>query len=205
VAEASIAIAVAERAYPGETVSGDAWQVDEHNGVYRIAVIDGLGHGDAAAKAAMTAREVLAHHPELAAPDALQACHRALIPTRGAAMWVGQIDIEAGTLTYAGVGNVEARLWQDGRQHRLPPQRGIVGATMPNLRRFDWPLAPGWLLLVHTDGVREHFDADVLPEPMMGDPQGLANGILQAWGRQTDDALVLVAQVYPASMAAALG
>jgi hypothetical protein len=51
-----------------------------------------------------------------------------------------------------------------------------------------------WVLLVDTDGVREHFDTDVLPDLLSRDPQAMADGILLAWERATDDALVIVAQ-----------
>jgi serine phosphatase RsbU (regulator of sigma subunit) len=194
VAEPAIEIAVAERLFPGETVSGDAWQVDRHGDTQRVTVIDGLGHGRDAAAAARAAKEVLAAHPELSAVDALRACHRALHATRGAAMWIGSLDVAGGVLTYAGIGNVEARLLQVPREHRLPSQRGIVGAVLPTLRGFEEALAPGWVLVVHTDGVRDHFDRDALADLALGDPQSMADGILATWGRHTDDALVLVAR-----------
>ena len=44
--------------------SGDAWQVDRHESLYRLAVIDGLGHGELAAHAAATAKQTLADRPE---------------------------------------------------------------------------------------------------------------------------------------------
>src|SRR5262249_39672316 len=118
---------------------------------------------------------------------------------RGAAMWVASIDVNRAELSYAGVGNVDARLCQDGTEHRLVPQRGIVGATMPHLRAFARPLDPGWLLLVYADGIRDRFDLEALPESAGRDLQALADGILETWGRATDDALVLVAQAHPES------
>jgi negative regulator of sigma-B (phosphoserine phosphatase) len=194
VAGGTVVFGIAGRAYPGESVSGDDWQIDRHGDDYRLALIDGLGHGDAAAAAAAAAKSLLAQNPELGAADALRACHAALTSTRGAAMWVASIRPTAGTLTYAGVGNVDARLWQEGRQRRLVAQRGIVGAALPTVRAFEVTLRRGWVLLVHTDGVREHFDTDILPELLSRDPQAIADGILLAWGRATDDALVVVAR-----------
>ncbi len=58
-----VAVAVAARPYPGETVSGDAWQIDWHESVCRIALIDGLGHGSQAAAAALAAVAALAAEP----------------------------------------------------------------------------------------------------------------------------------------------
>jgi len=55
VADHPILIGIAERPYPGETVSGDAYAVHWVGDACRIAVIDGLGHGPEAAKASASA------------------------------------------------------------------------------------------------------------------------------------------------------
>ena len=193
-ASSPLVVSIAQRSYPGERVSGDAWQVDRDGDVCRITVIDGLGHGEPAAAATRAASDILAHHPDLRPVEALHACHRGMFSTRGAAMWVGTVEVNRARLSYAGVGNVDARLFQGGREHRLMPQRGIVGATLPNLRASDRELQPGWLLAVYTDGIRDRFELAGLPEHLVHDPQALADDILHTWGRATDDALVLIAQ-----------
>ncbi len=198
----TVIVAAATRPYPGETANGDAWQVDWHAGACRVAVVDGLGHGPEASAAASAARTALAGQPELGPAVALRACHQALRGTRGAAMWVGTVDVAARRLAYAGVGNVDARLWQGGRQQRLGAQRGIVGATLPLVRVFECGLEEGWLLLVCTDGVRAHAVPDTGPEAPCRDLQALVDGLLLAWGQSTDDALVLAARAAEAQRAA---
>jgi serine phosphatase RsbU (regulator of sigma subunit) len=188
-----VSIAVAARPYPGETVSGDSWQVDWHRTVCRIALIDGLGHGAAAASAALAATTVLAKHPELPVVEALQRCHGALQGTRGAALLVAGIDVAEGNLTVAGVGNVEARLWQDGRSQQLRTDRGIVGAVLPRLHPVEAPIGADWILLMHTDGIRNRFDLRQLFATTT-DGNDIAQTVLREWGRPTDDATVLVAQ-----------
>jgi serine phosphatase RsbU (regulator of sigma subunit) len=195
VAESPLVVAVAARPYPGETLSGDAWQVDWDGERCRVAVIDGLGHGAKAADAADSARTVLAAQPGLSPTAALEACHRGLTHTRGAAMWVGTIDLAAGRLTYAGVGNVSGRLWhqfagQRGEQ-RLIGQRGIIGATVPTLRAYECALERGWFLLIHTDGVSERFAVERPDGALLAEPQALVEGLLLGWGREGDDALVV--------------
>src|SRR5690348_888551 len=120
-----IRVVIAARPYPGEQVSGDLCSIQPGTGAYRIALIDGLGHGGDAAVAARAADEALATHPDLTALDALMACHRALSGTRGAAITIASVDLERAQLTYAGVGNVEGRLWQQNREQRLMVHRGI--------------------------------------------------------------------------------
>jgi serine phosphatase RsbU (regulator of sigma subunit) len=175
--------------------------VDRHADTLRIAVIDGLGHGEAAFEAALAAKDVLTHHPELTSADALRACHRAITRTRGAAMWMVTVDMERARLSYAGVGNVDARLLQGGHEQRLVGQRGIVGATMPKVRVYEHALQPEWILLIYTDGIRDRFDLKAMPEALARNPQALADGILHTWARTTDDALVVVAQASDTSVA----
>ena len=96
--EHPLAIAVAARPYPGETVNGDAWQVDWDGDVCRIAVVDGLGHGPQAAAAALAATTHLADHPGRDPAAAVQGCHEALTGIRGAALLVARIDVGSRTV-----------------------------------------------------------------------------------------------------------
>jgi serine phosphatase RsbU (regulator of sigma subunit) len=188
-----VAVAVAARPYPGEAVSGDAWQIDWHESVCRIALIDGLGHGSQAAAAALAAVAALAAEPALNPVDAVHCCHDALAGTRGAALLVASIDVSRGQLIVAGAGNVEARLCQNGGAMHLMTDRGIVGSTLPRVRPVEMALASTWLLLLHTDGIKRRFDPQPLLETAAGG-DGLAQAVLAGWGRATDDATVLVAQ-----------
>src|SRR5205814_7164837 len=146
-----IAVGAASRPYPGEALNGDAWHIDWQSTGCRITVIDGLGHGPEAARAAALAREALIEAPELLPLDGLRVCHRALAGTRGAAISVASIDLTTVHLTYAGVGNVMGHLWQDGRREQLVGYPGIVGSVLPTLRSFSLPLQPRWLVAMHTD------------------------------------------------------
>jgi serine phosphatase RsbU (regulator of sigma subunit) len=188
-----VTVAVAARPYPGETVSGDAWQIDWHESVCRIALIDGLGHGSQAAAAALAAVAALAAEPALDPVDAVHRCHDALAGTRGAALLVASVDVSRGQLIVAGAGNVEARLFQDSGAKHLMTDRGIVGSALPRVRPVEMTLAPKWLLLLYTDGIKRRFDPQPLLEAAAGG-DGLAQAVLAGWARATDDATVLVAQ-----------
>ncbi len=193
-AEASVVVAAASRPHPEETVNGDAWQVDWYADRCRIAIVDGLGHGPLAADASAAALRILAAHPELSPEDGLRACHRALGATRGAAMSIVVIEPSAAQLTYAGVGNAEGCIFSNGRRDRLLAFRGIVGVTFPRLKTFTYQLAPEWMLVMHTDGVKSHFQLDEMVNADRNDPQAMAQLILETWARETDDATVVVAR-----------
>jgi serine phosphatase RsbU (regulator of sigma subunit) len=174
-------------------VSGDAWQVDWDGDVCRIAVVDGLGHGPQAAAAALAATADLAAHPGRDPATAVQGCHEALTGTRGAALLIVRVDLRDRQLTIAGVGNVEAQLWQNGRTQHLMSDRGIVGSVLPRIRPVVVDLDATWLLLMYTDGIRNRFDLGTVRETA-SEGKGCAEAVLNAWSRATDDATVLVAQ-----------
>ena len=188
-----ITVAGATRPHPGETANGDAWAVEWPQAACRIALIDALGHGPDAAAVARQALGVLAAHPLLEPVALLGLCHRALAGTRGVVLSIATIDPLAATLCFAGVGNVEARLWQPSKLERPITYRGIVGRSMPTVRAFRFALEPGWLLLLHTDGVSDRFDLTQAPGFPTRAPRTLAEAVLTRWGRPTDDATVVVA------------
>jgi serine phosphatase RsbU (regulator of sigma subunit) len=192
-ADCPLVIAAAGRPYPGESRSGDAWAAHWQAGGCRLALVDGLGHGPAAAAAADAALALLDMRPELGPAEALCACDAALRGTRGAALALAQIDAHAGRLTYAGVGNIEARLWIAGQWQRPISYRGIVGGALPRVRVFEFTLSAPWLLVMHTDGVRDRFELDLATQPGEGALQTLAESLLHDWARPTDDATIVLA------------
>ncbi len=190
---AGVAFGAAQRAFPGETVVGDAWYADWRGPVCRLSVIDGLGHGPLAATAAHAAVGAIERLDTVNPLELLTACHRALVSTRGAAIWVGCLDAHTGRLQYAGAGNVEGRLWQLGREQRLIGQRGIVGGILPRLRAYEVLLLGGCVLVVYSDGVQQRFQLDDLIVDRAAEPGHIAQDILAGWARSTDDATVLAA------------
>jgi serine phosphatase RsbU (regulator of sigma subunit) len=190
----SIRVAAAARPHPRENENGDSWIALTHGSGHRIVVVDGLGHGPDAATAARAAVDSFTQTIAMDLEEAIRRCHQALTGTRGAALAVADVDPGKRTLTYAGVGNVEARIWHASRPdavERPISYRGIVGSTLPTVRSFDFALGTGWRVLLHTDGISARFDLAELPAS--GDPQVLADAILDAWARPTDDATVVVA------------
>jgi serine phosphatase RsbU (regulator of sigma subunit) len=184
--------AAATRPYPGELVNGDAWRIDRCDERLRIAVIDGLGHGPAAADAARAALSIMEEHPALDLAQTLESCHRALRGTRGAAIGLALIDPPLQRLLFAGVGNVEARLWQAGQETRFSSARGIVGVTLPRIRLDERAIQEAWRLVIHTDGVSARFRLSDLLEAH-DTLEDLSDAILTGWGRATDDVTVVVA------------
>lgn len=122
--------------------------------------------------------------------DSLRGCHQALAGTRGAAISIISVDLQAGALTYGGVGNVEGRLCQGGKEQRLISDRGIAGVVLPTIRPLSLSLAAPWLVILHSDGVRARFEVGRLPNPSESAVQQLVDDLLAQWSRPADDATV---------------
>lgn len=189
---------VASRPKPGERTTGDLSLVMPHAEGTLIAVIDGLGHGEAAAEAADAARVVLAREPADTPISHVKRCHQALMGTRGVAMSLATVDTRRATLTWISVGNVEGIVVQTGpdghlTRSRLVTRGGVIGSALPQLRAEVIPLVPGDLLVLATDGVDQRFGDELGRDAR---PSGeIANGLLEQFAKATDDALVLVARI----------
>lgn len=185
---------VAARPLPGHNVSGDLHLVKPlPNGVL-LAALDGIGHGDEAAAAARAAVDVLENHAEISLPPLVSRCHAALTRTRGVVMTLAFLDHLAGTLTWLGVGNVEALLVRANPAAKPGAERvllrsGLVGYQLPQLRESVLPITPGDLLVFATDGIGPGFACGW---ERNRPSQEIADHIMERHFRGTDDALVLV-------------
>jgi serine phosphatase RsbU (regulator of sigma subunit) len=194
-ANGSTLVAGATRPCAGEVENGDGFVVTHRDGVARLAVIDGLGHGPLAAEATAAARQVLEAAPEAEPLEALERCSDALKRTRGAAVSIALIDRSRSLLSFAGIGNVGARILLPDRERRLAAHRGIVGTAHRTVRTTEVALPDDWLFVMHSDGISGRFELAALAREYRGStPQALASRLLEGWGRERDDATAMVAQ-----------
>jgi phosphoserine phosphatase RsbX len=187
---------VASLALHGETVSGDLHVVQPFPNGVLVAAVDGVGHGAEAAAAANIAIATLKAHPHESVLPLLKRCHDDLRETRGAVLTIASFKLLDGTITWAGVGNVEAVLLRADAKGAPPRDYvmllgGVVGLQLPPLRGFVIPVSPGDTLILATDGIRSGFAEGL---PLENSPQQIADRILSRDAKGTDDALVLVAR-----------
>ena len=182
-------------AIAGEERSGDKAVYATYPGGALVAVVDGLGHGDAAADAADAAAECIAAHAALSPQELIERCHAALRGTRGVVLTAAWFDLEDGRMRWAGVGNVEARLMHandpPGARHGGPVVLGgVVGSQIPKaLKASTVTLVPGDSVVFATDGVAADFSAVLNPAL---DPRAQAARVLREHGKGSDDALAVV-------------
>jgi len=185
---------VAGQAHEGEGRSGDlaVFAPSEKGGL--VVVIDGLGHGDAAADAAEQAAAIIKEHVEEPPQRLLERCHEELRRTRGAVMTLAWFDLEARTMDWTGVGNVEARFVRAGAgvdaRHDSPVVLGgVVGYNLPQVRIGTVALEPGDAVVLATDGVAADYSVSLESGVAA---QQLAERVLERHGKGTDDALAVV-------------
>lgn len=178
----------------GETCSGDLHVVAPFDGGVLAAAIDGLGHGPEAAQVARRAADLLSGDPALPVGELLARCHGALRSSRGVVMTLATLDTRNDRLTWTAIGNVEATLCRVARDARparetIVPRSGVVGYMLPEPRAVTLPIAAGDVLIMATDGISHDF---ILDSPFETPAQSHADHLLDRYGKDTDDALVLV-------------
>ena len=192
-------IAIVKRSFPNDPYCGDECAYWQDNGKIMLCVVDGLGHGQGAEKAARAAVDYVAQHVSEPLPDIFAGCDRAIQCTRGVVMGIAVVDEEAGTLTYAGVGNpriiiVRVHCLAPGIEGtvRLPNRPGVVGGGCRKVLPETVPLSPSDLVVLCTDGIPSEVDIAGYEDALCVDVQQLAERIVRDWGRESDDVAVLV-------------
>ena len=183
----------------GESRTGDLAVFAPYEGGALVAVIDGLGHGGAAADASEAAAAVLSERPDDPPDLLLNCCHDALRSTRGVVATLAWFDLASGGLSWTGIGNVEGRLVRADRKRGDSDDSptlfgGVLGWSLPTVRVVRTELAPGDCLVMATDGIAADFGSSLTP----GVPaEEQAKRILASHARGSDDALVVAVRYLP--------
>jgi serine/threonine protein phosphatase PrpC len=71
---------------------------------------------------------------------------------------------------------------------RLHSVDGIVGGQFASPRRQEHGLQLGDILLLYTDGIREHFDVGDYPQILRQSPRLIVRQMVSRFGKRYDDA-----------------
>ncbi|MFC3607370.1 SpoIIE family protein phosphatase [Stutzerimonas tarimensis] len=175
-------------AYPGEDVCGDSWAVKGH----RVMVCDGLGHGHLAHEASRKAREVfLLHNPSLPLTAVMEQLHRALLPTRGGAVALAEIEPAIGRVSFCGIGNISGMLAGD-RSRGLMSSNGTVGYKIGRIQSFSYPWDKAMPLILTSDGITTRYNLSGDLAILGRHPALIAALIHRDYKRLNDDVTVVV-------------
>jgi negative regulator of sigma-B (phosphoserine phosphatase) len=179
------------RAKQGQSVSGDIYVVREYaEGYALISIIDGLGGGTEAERAAHIAAELLEKYPDYPLQELIRLSHTAMHSTRGAVIGLLRLELATSHATYVGVGNIGIQVYS--RQPIKPiSKNGILGFRLPTLLELRYVYDPGDIFVLYSDGVSSHFAQDNKID-IKQTPQRMADQVLTLYGKYTDDATVVV-------------
>ncbi|MEW5958324.1 MAG: hypothetical protein AB1801_11400, partial [Chloroflexota bacterium] len=186
---------VATRPHPLMAVNGDAFVLKQWGQSALVGVIDGLGHGQFAQRAAHTARQYVESHYDQPLSSIFLGAGRACRATRGVVMALARFDWTVDplqiTLTFASLGNIEARVFGKSESMNLIVRRGILGAQTVNPVVTGHRWEPGYMLVLHSDGVssRWHWTDFALAQ---SPAQTVAQQLLRRLANDQDDATVAV-------------
>lgn len=183
------------RPMTGQTACGDAFAVRDDDGVLSVLVSDGLGHGPLAALASQEAVRTFLAAPAGPPARLLEAVHRALVGTRGAAVSV--VQPVGGVLRYAGLGNIAGAQLGGDRPRGLVSHPGIAGSGSPTVRETTYPVEGG-VVVLHSDGVTSRMQPDRYPGLLAHCPLVVAGVLLRDYGVRRDDACVVVLPLHGA-------
>jgi serine/threonine protein phosphatase PrpC len=187
----SIEWGAVNRPKEGQSVSGDTYLVREaEHGNVLISVIDGLGGGEEASQAAMSAASVLHAYHTQSLEQLIRQSHNALRSTRGAVIAILRLDTLARQATYIGVGNIGIQVYS-ALSIRPISKNGILGYRMPTLLELSYTYNSGDTFVLYSDGISGRFNLDGKLNLSLP-PQDLAQAILDMYGKSNDDATVVV-------------
>ncbi|MGB3202145.1 MAG: ATP-binding SpoIIE family protein phosphatase [Nodosilinea sp.] len=178
----------------GEEVSGDAWAWQEEDDRSLFLVVDGLGHGPAAASAASAAIRVFHDHHRQSPQHIVEAAHEALRSTRGAALAIAEINFEQQTVCFAGIGNIAASISSATEHHNLISYNGTVGHEVRKIKEFTYPWYVNGLLTMHSDGISTQWKLDRYPGLSQKHPSLISGVLYRDCHRDRDDVTMLVAK-----------
>ena len=166
---------------------GDTGVIREFDHKVFLGLIDVLGHGEEAYKLAVRSRGFLAknYHNDLI--EIIRALHEHIRGTRGEVVGLGVFDILSGILRCAGIGNISVRIFGLSSR-RVIFKSGIVGYMISNPNVNTFQLSKGDVLIMYSDGIRDHFRLEDYPGILKDNAKTIARNIVKKFGKKEDDA-----------------
>ena len=176
----------------GEKYNGDTYFLKHFEDKAIAAVIDGLGHGQAASEASTIARLYLVENYKKPLDVIINGLHERLKGTRGVVISIALIDDKEGVLEYVGIGNVLTRIFNSTTPINPVKYSGCLGYILRNFRVFRYPWIKGNIIIMTSDGISERYVTNKYPNFFKKHPIIIASTILKEYGKAHDDATILV-------------
>jgi len=166
---------------------GDAGIVKIDHDRCFLGLVDVLGHGKRAYDVACFAQDYLDRHWTDDLVRLMRGLHEHLRGTLGAVAAFCRLDSSTGELAHVGIGNITVRMLGP-RAFKMVSRDGVIGYRIPSVKEEKRIFYPSDILVMHSDGIREHFNILDCPGLLSGNAETIAKGILEKFGKQDDDA-----------------
>ncbi|MEE1865393.1 MULTISPECIES: ATP-binding protein [Pseudomonas] len=183
---------ISQHSLHNDPACGDVWHLAFDGAHISALVIDGLGHGVDAERAARAGEHSFAQAPFIPPAQALEHIHRAMTATRGGAVAIAQFAPDNGALTFVGIGNIGASLVTVDKSRGLASHPGIVGGQYRRAQPFEYAEVNGQLLIMHSDGLQSRWKLQDYPGLIYRHPAVIAAILHRDFCRGRDDVTVLV-------------
>jgi anti-sigma regulatory factor (Ser/Thr protein kinase) len=185
-------VGISQHSLHNDPACGDVWHLAFDGPRISALVIDGLGHGEEAERAARAGEKTFALAPFASPVLALQEMHLAMVGTRGGAMAIAQFDAGNDALKFVGIGNIGACLIAADKSRGLASHPGIVGGQYRKAQAFDYAQVNGQLLIMYSDGLQSRWNLQDYPCLVHRHPAVIAAILHRDFCRGRDDVTVLV-------------
>lgn len=185
-------IGITQHSLHNDPACGDTWHLAFDGPRVSALMIDGLGHGEEAERAARAGEKAFAQLPFGSPLLVLEDIHMAMIGTRGGAVAVAQFDCSSDTLKFIGIGNIGACLVTPDKSRGLASHPGIVGGQYRKAQPFDYAQVNGQLLIMYSDGLQSRWNLQEYPGLVHRHPAVIAAILHRDFCRGRDDVTVLV-------------
>ena len=182
----------ASRPHPKMAANGDAFVIEKWESSALVGVIDGLGHGQFAHRAAQAARQYVDSHFDRPLGEIFRGVGHSCRATRGVVMALARFDWGAGKLTFASVGNVEARVCGAPAPVRFIARRGVIGGRAPAPLVSECGWEPSCMMALYSDGLTGHWEWKDFAHLRDRSAASVAQEMLRTLGKDNDDATVIV-------------
>ena len=183
--------------FKNETVSGDDYCVRESSERLDVLMVDGLGHGPLAHRAASEAIAEFQNSANEHIEETLAAIHHRLRATRGAAVFMLQFRHGSDEIAYVSAGNIRAIIQSSDSIKTLVSQNGTAGIRLANVKLYHHVWDGRGLLILHTDGLNTRWDPSKYPGILNHHPAVVAAVIYRDHDRGSDDSTILVLKRSP--------
>ncbi len=170
---------------------GDTGVIIEYDEHLFLALVDALGHGTIAANIAQKALTYLEQSYRERPAVVLENLHEHLKGTRGSVAAVCSLNCITGSLSYSGIGNISIKRFGSNAESFVT-RDGILGYMIPSPVEKTIKLYAGDILVMHSDGIKDHIDPTSFPNLLMGNAKNICSNVMTLLKKENDDASCII-------------